>query len=58
MEKGHQGPLNLIRKPAPDFTATAWHDGEFKTIKFREQFANKYVLLFWYPLNFTFVCPT
>lgn len=60
MEKSHHthGPLNLIRKPAPDFTAACWHNGEIKTIKFREQFEGKYVLLFWYPLNFTFVCPT
>ena len=27
-------------------------------MKFREEYQNKYVLLFFYPLNFTFVCPT
>ena len=58
MENNCQAPLNLIRKPAPDFTANSWQNGEFKTINLRKDFENKYVLLFWYPLNFTFVCPT
>jgi alkyl hydroperoxide reductase subunit AhpC len=32
-------------------------DGSFKTIKI-EDYRGKYVLLFFYPLDFTFVCPT
>lgn len=43
--------------PAPDFTATAVIDQEFKTIKLSE-YRGKYVVLFFYPLDFTFVCPT
>lgn len=42
---------------APDFTATAVIDQEFKTIKLSE-YRGKYVVLFFYPLDFTFVCPT
>ena len=54
----NNAPLNLIRREAPDFSAMAWHNGEIKPINFRQDYANKYVLLFFYPLNFTFVCPT
>ncbi len=42
---------------APAFTATAVVDQEFKTIKLSE-YRGKYVVLFFYPLDFTFVCPT
>ena len=42
---------------APDFSATAVVDQEFKDIKLSE-YRGKYVVLFFYPLDFTFVCPT
>lgn len=42
---------------APDFLATAVVDQEFKTIKLSD-YRGKYVVLFFYPLDFTFVCPT
>ena len=42
---------------APDFTATAVVDQEFKDISLY-QYRGKYVVLFFYPLDFTFVCPT
>ncbi len=42
---------------APDFTATAVFDQEFKDITL-SQYRGKYVVLFFYPLDFTFVCPT
>ncbi len=49
---------NLVSKPAPDFTADAvMPDGSFKQIKLSD-FRGKYVILFFYPLDFTFVCPT
>jgi len=38
-------------------TATAVVDQEFKTIKLSD-YRGKYVILFFYPLDFTFVCPT
>lgn len=50
------GELKLTR-PAPEFTAQAVVNGEFKTIKL-SQYRGKYVVLFFYPLDFTFVCPT
>jgi alkyl hydroperoxide reductase subunit AhpC len=48
----------LVTKPAPDFTAEAvLKDGSFAKLTL-SQFKGKYVLLFFYPLDFTFVCPT
>jgi len=46
-----------VGQSAPDFTATAVVDQEFKTIKLSD-YRGKYVILFFYPLDFTFVCPT
>lgn len=46
-----------ITKPAPDFTAKAVVNGEFKDVKLSD-YRGKYVILFFYPLDFTFVCPT
>ncbi|XP_058381582.1 peroxiredoxin-2 isoform X2 [Diceros bicornis minor] len=46
-----------IGKPAPDFHATAVVDGAFKEVKLSD-YRGKYVVLFFYPLDFTFVCPT
>jgi peroxiredoxin (alkyl hydroperoxide reductase subunit C) len=48
----------LVGKPAPDFKATAvMPDGSFQEISL-SQYRGKYVLLFFWPLDFTFVCPT
>ncbi|NOX55633.1 MAG: peroxiredoxin [Planctomycetes bacterium] len=48
----------LVGKEAPDFTAQAvMPDGSFKEIKLSD-YRGQYVLLFFYPLDFTFVCPT
>jgi alkyl hydroperoxide reductase subunit AhpC len=46
-----------VQKPAPDFQATAVVNGEFKQVKLSD-YKGKYVILFFYPLDFTFVCPT
>lgn len=46
-----------VQCPAPDFRGTAVVDGQFKEISLRD-FAGKYLVLFFYPLDFTFVCPT
>ena len=49
----------LVCKPAPDFTATAvLGNNEIKDITFSEFTKGKYVVLFFYPLDFTFVCPS
>lgn len=50
---------NLIRKPAPDFCAEAvLANGDFAEIKLSSFKDKKYVALFFYPLDFTFVCPS
>ena len=48
----------LVGKQAPDFTATAvYGNNEIKELKL-SQFKGKPVVLFFYPLDFTFVCPS
>ncbi|RWS04794.1 peroxiredoxin-2-like isoform X1 [Dinothrombium tinctorium] len=47
----------LIGKPAPDFSGIAVVDGAFKSIRLSD-YSGKYLVLFFYPLDFTFVCPT
>jgi peroxiredoxin (alkyl hydroperoxide reductase subunit C) len=48
----------LVTKPAPEFTATAvMPDNSFAEVKL-SSYRGKYVLVFFYPLDFTFVCPT
>lgn len=50
--------MSLVQKQAPDFTAKAvMPNGETKPIKLSD-FRDKYVVLFFYPFDFTFVCPT
>jgi len=48
----------LVTKEAPDFTAQAvLPDNSFGEIKL-SSYRGKYVILFFYPLDFTFVCPS
>ena len=53
---GTEGSLR-VGQQAPDFAATAVVDQEFKTIKLSD-YRGKYIVLFFYPLDFTIVCPT
>lgn len=46
-----------VGKKAPSFSATAVYDQEFLPIQLKD-YLGKYVILFFYPLDFTFVCPT
>lgn len=49
----------LVNKQAPDFTATAvMADGSFKEDFSLSDYKGQYVVLFFWPLDFTFVCPT
>ena len=49
----------LVTKEAPDFLATAVaEDGRFVEDFSLASLRGKYVILFFYPLDFTFVCPT
>ncbi|XVE96320.1 hypothetical protein REPUB_Repub02eG0211300 [Reevesia pubescens] len=50
--------LPLVGNTAPDFEAEAVFDQEFIKVKLSEYIGKKYVILFFYPLDFTFVCPT
>ncbi|AEB41274.1 peroxiredoxin [Chlamydia pecorum] len=47
----------LIGKSAPDFVVQAVVDGEETTISLKD-YLGKYVVLFFYPKDFTYVCPT
>lgn len=46
-----------VGQKAPDFCAIAVYDQEFKEIRLSD-YLGKYVILLFYPLDFTFVCPT
>jgi peroxiredoxin (alkyl hydroperoxide reductase subunit C) len=49
----------LVTRPAPDFTATAlMPDGSFKEGFKLSDLRGQKVVLFFYPLDFTFVCPS
>jgi len=49
----------LVTKEAPDFTATAvMPDNSFNEAFKLSDYRGKYVVLFFYPLDFTFVCPS
>lgn len=61
--QGKQQPF--VGNPAPDFTATAVFPRRAGSNEFQEvslsnltKAQGKYVVLFFYPLDFTFVCPT
>ena len=46
-----------IDEKAPEFTAKAFCKNEIKSIKLSD-FRGKWVVLFFYPADFTFICPT
>ena len=46
-----------VGEPAPNFSLDAVVGGEFKKISLTD-YRGKWVVLFFYPLDFTFVCPT
>lgn len=52
--------MNMVGKKAPDFTAAAvLGNGEIAgQLQLSKAIKGKYGLLFFYPLNFTFVCPS
>lgn len=48
----------IVREHAPDFQAQAvMPDGTFREIRLSD-YRDRYVILFFYPLDFSFVCPT
>ena len=46
-----------VQHPAPRFEGMSWNVNQFKKISL-DDYKGKYVVLFFYPLDFTFVCPT
>lgn len=46
-----------IGKYIPDMTLEAFHKDEIKTLRL-SQYRGKWLILFFYPADFTFVCPT
>lgn len=49
--------MSLIGKEIGDFSVEAYHDKSFKTIN-KEDVLGKWSVFFFYPADFTFVCPT
>ncbi len=46
-----------VGKRVPRFSLEAYAEGQFKKVSLND-FSGKWVVLFFYPLDFTFVCPT
>ncbi len=49
--------MNLIGTKTPPWSGTAYRQGEQKRMS-SEDFANRWHVLYWYPLDFTWICPT
>ncbi|HEY2386586.1 MAG TPA: peroxiredoxin [Candidatus Binatia bacterium] len=49
--------MTMIGQPEPAWSALAYVKGEQKTISSKD-YKGKWHVLYWYPLDFTFVCPT
>lgn len=47
----------MINKQIPEFSVQAYQDGEFKAVS-SEDLKGKWSVFFFYPADFTFVCPT
>lgn len=51
--------MTLVGKKAPEFSATAIVNGEVvENFSLNQYIGEKYVVFFFYPFDFTFVCPT
>ncbi|KAI8377066.1 putative cytosolic thioredoxin peroxidase [Choanephora cucurbitarum] len=46
-----------VQKQAPKFEAKCVYKGKIQDLSL-DDYKGKYVVLFWYPMDFTFVCPT
>lgn len=49
--------MAIVGQAAPDFSMEAVEAGNFKNVTL-EDYRGKWLVLFFYPLDFTFVCPT
>ncbi|MES1910726.1 MAG: hypothetical protein MHM6MM_003266 [Cercozoa sp. M6MM] len=48
----------LVTKPAPAFSGEAADGSAFSSVNFPKDYAGRWLVLLFYPLDFTFVCPT
>ena len=49
--------MSLISKKAPEWNGMAYHKGEFEEVSSKD-YEGKWAIIFFYPADFTFVCPT
>ncbi|WP_101773652.1 alkyl hydroperoxide reductase subunit C [Peptostreptococcus faecalis] len=49
--------MSMINKKVSDFNVQAYHNGEFVPVK-KEDILGQWSVFFFYPADFTFVCPT
>jgi alkyl hydroperoxide reductase subunit AhpC len=49
--------MSLVTRKAPDFELEGVVAGEFRAVKLAD-YRGRWLVLFFYPLDFTFVCPT
>lgn len=57
MNEHYEEEILKIGHKAPTFTAEAFIDGEIKKISLKD-YRGKWTILFFYPADFTFICPT
>ena len=50
-------PKAVVGKKAPEFVGSVWQNDAIKEVSLKSM-EGKWVVLFFYPLDFTFVCPT
>ena len=49
--------MSMINREIPDFRVNALMDGKFQTVT-KEDILGKWSVFFFYPADFTFICPT
>ncbi len=49
--------MSMVGQKAPEWAGPAYVKGEQKVVSSKD-YAGKWYILYWYPLDFTFVCPT
>jgi peroxiredoxin (alkyl hydroperoxide reductase subunit C) len=49
--------MSIINSPLPEFKVQAYHNDQFKTVTDKDV-KGKWAIFFFYPADFTFVCPT